>query len=76
MQLDPNFEDIQSAVISILEDICITRHSILKKSPFELHYGRKHNTDQQRLKKSMLKPEEVRESAIQEPDRRWSRKEW
>ena len=37
MQLDPNSEDIQSAVKLILEDIRITHHSILKKSPFELH---------------------------------------
>ena len=71
MQLDPNFEDIQTAVKSILEDI-------LKKTPFELHFGRKPNTewsnfrdklksslnlDQQRLERSLLKPEEMRESA-------------
>ena len=78
MQLDPNFEDIQTAVKSILEDIRISRHSILKKSLFELHFGRKPNTewsnfrdklkcslnlDQQRLERSLLKPEEMRESA-------------
>ena len=70
MLLDPNFEGIQSAGKSILEDIQITRHSTLKKSPFELHYGRKPNTewsyfrdtliyslnlDQQKLERSMLK---------------------
>ena len=78
MQFDPNFEDIQTAVKSILEDIRISRHDILKKSPFELHFGRKPNTewsnfrdelkcslnlDQQRLERSLLKPEEMRESA-------------
>ena len=78
MQLDPNFEDIQTAIKSKLEDIRISRHSNLKKSPFELHYGRKPKTersnfrdklicslnlDQQRLKRSLLKPEEMRESA-------------
>ena len=78
MQLDPNFEDIQTAVKSILEDIRISRHSILKKSPFELHFGRKPNTewsnfrdklkfslnlDKQRLERSLLKPEKMRESA-------------
>ena len=45
MQLDPNFKDTQSAVKSILEDFRITRHSILKKSPIEFHYGRKPNTE-------------------------------
>ena len=78
MQLDPNFLDIQTAVKSILENIRISRHSILKKSPLELHFGRKPNTewssfrdklkfllnlDQQRLERSLLKPEEMRESA-------------
>ena len=78
MQLDPNFEDIQSAVKSMLEDVRITRHSILKKSPFQLHIGRKPNTewsnfrdklicslnlDQQKLDRSLLKPEEMRELA-------------
>ena len=78
MQLDPNFEDIQTAVESFLEDIRISRHSILKKSPFELHFGRTPNTewsnfrdklkcslnlDQQKLERSLLKPEEVRVSA-------------
>ena len=79
MQLDPKFEDIQSAVKSILEDIRITRLSFLKKSSFELHYDRKPNTqwsnfrnkliyslnlDQQKKpERSMLKPEEMRDSA-------------
>ena len=78
MQLDPNFEDTQSAVKSILEDIRITRHSILKNFPFELQYGRKPNTewfifrdkliysldsDQIKLERCMLKPEQMRELA-------------
>ena len=75
MHLDPNFEDIQTAVKSFLEDIRTSRHSILKKSLFELHFGRKPNTewsnfrdklkcsvnqDQQRLERSLLKPEKMR----------------
>ena len=78
MQLDPNFEDIQPLVKSILEDIRISHHSILAKLPFELHFGRKPNTewsnfrdklicslnlDQQKLERFLLKPEEMRESA-------------
>ena len=39
MQLDPNIEDIQSAVKSIKEDIRITRHSNLTKSPIDFPYG-------------------------------------
>ena len=45
MQLDSIFEDIQSAVKSILKDTRITCHGILKKSPFELHFGRTPNTE-------------------------------
>ena len=76
--IESKIEDIKSAVKSILEDIRITCHSILKKSPFELHFGRKSNTewsnfrdklicslnlDQQKLEISLLRPEEMRESA-------------
>ena len=76
--MDPSFEDIQSAVNSILEDIRITRHSILMKSPFELHFGWKPNTewsnfrdklicslnlDQLKLERSLPRPDEMRESA-------------
>ena len=78
MQLDPNFKDTQSAVKSILEDFRITRQCILKNSPIEFHYGRKPNTEwsnfrdklilslnpyHRKLERSMLKPEEMRESA-------------
>ena len=78
MQLDPNFEDTQTAVKSILKNIRISRHSFLKKSTFELHFRRKPNTewsnfrdalicslnlDQRRLERSLLKPEEMREAA-------------
>ena len=43
-QLDPNFKNIKDTVHQILEDICKSNHSVLKKSPFELHFGRKPNT--------------------------------
>ena len=43
-QLDPNFKNIKDTVHQILEDIRKTNHSVLKKSPFELHFGRKPNT--------------------------------
>ena len=33
LQLDPNFENIQSVVKPIIEDIRLTRDSILKMSP-------------------------------------------
>ena len=75
MQLDPNFDNIQSATKTILEDICTIRHNFLEKALFEFHYGRKPNTewslfrdkfinsvssDQEKFEKSMLKPENMR----------------
>ena len=54
MLLDPNFEGTQSAGKSILEDIQITRHSTLKNSPFELHYGRKPNTEWSNFRDTLI----------------------
>ena len=64
------------SIQTILEEIRTTRHSILRKSPFKFHYDRKTitegsnfreklinslNSDQQKLDRSMLKPQEMRE---------------
>ena len=41
---DPNFRNLKDTIHQILEDIRKSNHSVLKKSPFELHFGRKPNT--------------------------------
>ena len=43
-QLDPNFKNLKDTTHQILEDIRKSNHSVLKKSPFELHFGQKPNT--------------------------------
>ena len=43
-KLDPNFKNPKDTIHHILEDIRKSNHSVLKKSPFELHFGRKPNT--------------------------------
>ena len=76
MQLDPNFTDIQSAVILIIGDIRVFKYALLKKSPFELHFGRKPNTcfsllrdkildnlDRDNLERNMLATEQMRETS-------------
>ena len=76
MQQNPNFTDIQSAVKLIIGDIRVVKHSLLKKSPFELHFGRKPNTcfsllrdklldnlDCDNLEKNMLTPEQMRKTS-------------
>ena len=42
-QLDPDFKNIKDTVHQILEDIRKSNHSVHKKSPFEMHFGRKPN---------------------------------
>ena len=44
-KLDPNFKNVKETSQQILEDIRKSNHSVLKKSPFELHFGRKPNTE-------------------------------
>ena len=43
-KLDPNFKNLKDTIHQILEDNRKSNHSVLKKSPFELHFGRKTNT--------------------------------
>ena len=43
-KLDPNFKNLKDTIHQIFEDIRKSNHSLLKKSPFELHFGRKPNT--------------------------------
>ena len=43
-KLDPNFKNLKDTSHQIFEDIRKSNHSVLKKSPFELHFGRKPNT--------------------------------
>ena len=43
-KLDPNFKNFKKTIQQILENIRKSNHSVLKKSPFELHFGRKPNT--------------------------------
>ena len=43
-KLDPNFKNLKDTIHQILEDIRKSNHAVLKKTPFELHFGRKPNT--------------------------------
>ena len=44
-KLDPNLKNLKSTLQQIIDDIRKTKHSTLKLSPFELHFGRKPNTE-------------------------------
>ena len=44
-KLDPNFKNLKSNLQQIIDDIRKTKHSTLKISPFELHFGSKPNTE-------------------------------
>ena len=44
-KLDPNFDNFKKTVQQIIEEIRKSNHSELKKSPFELHFGHKPNTE-------------------------------
>ena len=65
-----NRSDLNLSVAKILESIRTTKHSVDKKSPFEMHFGRKPNTlfsntlkklgiSDSYLKRPMLKPDEM-----------------
>ena len=43
-KLDPKFKNLKEKIHQILEYIRKSNLSVLKKSPFELHFGRKLNT--------------------------------
>ena len=43
-KLDPNFKNLKDTIHQIFEDIRKSNYSVVKKSPFELHFGRKPNT--------------------------------
>ena len=72
-KLDPNFAIFKEALHRIVEDIRKSNHSTLKKSHFELHFGRKPNTEwsqafhnvvisdtsAQRLERNLLKPDQI-----------------
>ena len=44
-KLDPNLDNFKEVFHRIVENILKSNHSTLKKSPFELHFGRKPNTE-------------------------------
>ena len=44
-KFDPNFKNLESTFQQIIDDIRKTKHSMLKTSAFELHFGRKPNTE-------------------------------
>ena len=44
-RLDPSFKNLKSTLQQIVDDIRKTKHATLKKSPFELQYGIKPNTE-------------------------------
>ena len=72
-KLDPNFANFKEILHRIIEDIRKSNHSILKKSPFELHFGLKPNTEwsqsfhnlvisdtsAQRLERNLLTPDQI-----------------
>ena len=54
-KLDPNFKNFKETIQQILEDIRKSNQSVLKKSPFELHFGRKPNTEWSQARNNVLK---------------------
>ena len=72
-QLEPTFGNLKEVLYRIIEDIRKSNHSTLKKSPFELHFGRKPNTEwsqafhnivnsdtsAQRLERNLLTPDQI-----------------
>ena len=82
LQLEDNPPDIQSAFKMIIEDIRFTKNSFTGKSPFELHFDRKRNSewslatdklksklhlDEQNLERDLLTAEERRELCDSRP---------
>ena len=44
-KLDPNFVSLKSTIQQIIEEIRKSKRAVLKKSPFELHFGREPNSE-------------------------------
>ena len=44
-KLDPNFGNFKETIQQIIKHIRKSNHSVLRKSPFELHFGRKRKTE-------------------------------
>ena len=56
-KLDPNFKNFKETIQQIIEDIRKSNHSVLKKSPFELHFGRKPNTEWSQAFNNVVQPD-------------------
>ena len=54
-KFDPNFKNFKKTIQQILENIRKSNHSVLKKSPFELHFGRKPNTEWSQARNNVVK---------------------
>ena len=54
-KLDPNVKKFKETIQQILEDIRKSNHSVLKKSPFELHFGPKPNTEWSQARNNVVK---------------------
>ena len=52
---DPNFNNLKSTIQQIVENIRKSKHSVLKKSPFEMHFGRKPNTEWSQVLNNVIK---------------------
>ena len=72
-KLDPNFDTFKETLQRIIEAICKSNLSILKKLPFELHFGHEPNTEwsqafhnvvnsdtsAQRLERNLVTPDQI-----------------
>ena len=56
-KLDPNFKNFKETIQQIIEDIRKSNHSVLKKSPFELRFGRKLNTEWSQAFNNVVQPD-------------------
>ena len=56
-KLDPNFIDLKETIQQIIEDIRKSNPSLLKKSPFELQFGRKPNTKWSQALYNVVQPD-------------------
>ena len=54
-KLDPNFYKLNERIQQLLEDVRKSNHAVLKKSPFELHFGRKPSTEWSQARNKVVK---------------------